>query len=273
LNKEMISKEDRDGDGKWALILVNLDRLSEPEQKGVDWRTKFEYRPNEIYWSDGAVLKSDSVLADRSPDASRALHFRTRLHAGTHRVILNDPGRAIAVSRDGKTWKRYPGGKEAELGQFDAVNGEIEFWVDACYRDPVSAGPAYFDYIRVYPTDDAAAADRLFRAARQNPAPSPPGCTDGWRVEVTAQAPVHPRASRRPVRCGLPIPRGELGPAANSTVLDASGASIASQARAMAVWPDGTVKWLYLDFFGDFSKAAQQKFTVVYGNRIQPAKS
>ena len=255
VNPEMISKDDRDGDGKWALILVDLDRLSEPEQKGVDWRTKFEYRPNEIYWSDGAVLKSDSVLADRAPDANRALHFRTRLHPGSYHVILNDPGRAVAVSRDGKTWKRYAGGEEADLGMFDAPAGQIEFWIDACYRDPVSAGPAYFDYIRVFPADDAQAADRLFRAARQNPPPAPHGSAEEWRVEVTAHAPVNPAASRWPVRCGLPIPRGELGSAANTTVLDAAGAPIPSQARAMATWPDGTVKWLYLDFTGDFSSA------------------
>ena len=120
VNAGRISKEDRDGDGKWALILVNLDRISEPEEKGVDWRTKFEYRPNEIYWSDGAVLKSDSVPADRPPDPNQALHFRTHLHPGSYRVILNDPGRAVAISRDGKIWKRYAGGEEAELGMFDA---------------------------------------------------------------------------------------------------------------------------------------------------------
>jgi YetA-like protein len=268
-NPEMVSKEDRDGDGKWALILVDLDRLSEPEQKGVDWRTKFEYRPNEIYWSDGAVLKSDSVLADREPDANRALHFRTRLHAGAYQVILNDPGRAIAVSRDGKTWKRYKGGEEAGLGRFDAPSGEIEFWLDACYRDPVSAGPAYFDYIRVFPADDSAAADRLFRAARQNPPPSPRGSAQEWRVDVTAHAPVNPAGRSWPVRCGLPIPRGELGSAANAAVLDHAGKRLPSEARAMGVWPDGTVKWLYLDFMSDFSQQSEQRFTIIYGNKIE----
>jgi len=269
VNTELISKEDRDGDGKWALILVDLDRLSEPEQKGVDWRTKFEYRPNEIYWSDGAVLKSDSVLADRAPDENRALHFRTRLRPGSYTVILNDPGRAVAISRDGKTWKRYAGGAEADLGTFAAPDGQIEFWLDACYRDPVSAGPAYFDYIRVFPADDKAAADRLFHAARQNPPPAPHGSAEEWRVEVTAHAPVHPGATRWPVRCGLPIPRGELGSADSTAVLDTSGAPVPSQARAMAVWPDGTVKWLYLDFSADFSKSADQRFTVVYGNHVK----
>lgn len=274
VNPEMISRQDRDGDGKWALILVDLDRLSEPEEKGVDWRTKFEYRPNEIYWSDGAVLKSDSTLADRPPDTARALHFRTRLHPGSYRVILNDPGRAVAVSRDGHAWKRYPGGSEAELGMFDAPGGQIEFWIDACYRDPVSAGPAYFDYIRVFPADDAPAADRLFRAARQNPPPAPRGSAEEWRVEVTAHAPAaSPAVTWWPVRCGLPIPRGELGSAQNAVVLDSAGAPVPAQARAMAVWPDGTVKWLYLDFAGDFSHTPEQRFTVVYGNRVHPPEA
>jgi hypothetical protein len=259
VNREMISPEDRDGDGKWALILVDLDRISEPEQKGVDWRTKFEYRPNEIYWSDGAVLKSDSVLKDRAPDRNRALHFRTHVHPGSYRVILNDPGRALAISRDGVEWQRYEGGAEARLGRFDAADGWIEFWVDACYRDRLSPGPAYFDYIRIFPEDEAPAAQRLFQAAQQHPG-TVRGSVEEKRVTVTA--PEGPG----PVGCGLPIPRGELGSAANVSVLDRSGAAIPVQSRAMAVWPDGSVKWLYLDF-----PQTSPPYTVVYGSRVHPA--
>src|SRR5262249_44040789 len=155
----------RDGDGKWALIRVDLDRLSKPQKAGVDWRTRFEYQPNEIYWSDGAVLKSDSVRENRAPDVTRALHFRMRAHRGPYRTILNDPGRAVAVSLDGVSWTRYEGGEEAQIGILPAADGCIEFWVDACYRDPVSVGPVYFDYVRLVPEDDAAADERLFSAA------------------------------------------------------------------------------------------------------------
>ena len=116
VNTGLVSNQDRDGDGKWALINIDLDKLSEPEQAGEDWRTKFEYRPNVIYWSDGAVLKSDSVTQDRPPDAAHALHFRMKVHPGPYRAILNDPGRAVAVSLDGKSWKRYEGSSRSRVG-------------------------------------------------------------------------------------------------------------------------------------------------------------
>ena len=53
VNTSAVSKEDRDGDGKWALVSVDLDKLTEPSKKGVDWRSNFEGNPNEILWSGG----------------------------------------------------------------------------------------------------------------------------------------------------------------------------------------------------------------------------
>ena len=167
VNSGLLSAEDRDGDGKWAVIRIDLDRISTPEQQGEDWRTGFGYRPNELYWSDGAVLKSDSVREDRPPDFTRALHLRMRAHPGPYRAYLNDPGRAVAVSVDGRSWRRFAGGSEADLGVLPLTEGIAELWVDACYRDPVSQGPVYFDYLRLMPVDKAASAERLFEAARQ----------------------------------------------------------------------------------------------------------
>ncbi len=269
VNGDLVSRDDRDGDGKWALILVDLDKLSTMEEKGVDWRTKFEYKPNEIYWSDGAVLKSDTVREDRAPDFSRALHFRMSVHAGPYHAIMNDPGRAVAVSVDGKTWKRYDGGEEAELGVLPASNGVIELWVDACYRDAVSAGTVYFDYVRLFARDDPASDDRLFQAAFHKPPVPTRGSVDEKHVAVKVQAPVFAAGTNWPVRCSLPIPRGELASAANATVLDAQSKPVATQNRAMAVWPDGSVKWLYLDFAHDFShRQATRAYTVSYGNAV-----
>jgi hypothetical protein len=267
VNRERVSSEDRDGDGKWALVRVDLDELSRLEKKGEDWRTKFEYKPNEIYWSDGAVLKSDTVDRDRAPDPARALHFRMKVHKGRYTAILNDPGRAVAVSLDGRAWRRFEGGQEADVGAVDASRGFVELWVDACYRDPVSVGPVYFDYVRLYPADDRAAAERLFQAARQKPVAPARGTVEERRVEVRAEAAVFSEARRWPVRCGLPIPRGELASAAQVAVLG----GFPVQSRAMARWPDGSVKWLFLDLAADFSSVPTAGFTVVYGNRVKPA--
>ncbi len=265
VNTARVTEEDRDGDGKWAVIYSDLDKLSEPEEQGDDWRSKFEYRPNEIYWSDGAVLKSDSALADRAPDMQRALHFRMQVHEGPYRAYLNDPGRAIAVSVDGgRTWKRFEGGADADLGTLPVRSGVLEFWVDNPYRDPVSAGPVYFDYVRLLPKDGAPSVERLFRAAKQNPAKLSRGSVDEKRVPIHVDAPA---PVNWPVRCGIPIPLGELAAAAQATVLDSSGSAIPSQNRVTATWPDGSVKWLFLDFF----HTGSANYTLVYGNKIQSA--
>ena len=68
VNKDALSKEDRDGDGKWAIVSIDLDKLTEPSKKGVDWRSNFEGNPNEILWSEGSVLKSDTVRQNREPN-------------------------------------------------------------------------------------------------------------------------------------------------------------------------------------------------------------
>lgn len=272
VNRERMTKEDRDGDGKWAMVFVDLDDISEPDQAGEDWRTSFRYRPNEIYWFDGSVLKSDSVMEDRAADFSKAVHYRHRVRPGLYRAFMNDPGRAVAVSLDGKTWKRFEGGAEAELGQIDGRSGAIQFWVDACYRDPVSSGPAYFDYVRIFPVDEAPSVERLFAAALQKPTEPRRGSVDEKRIAVTVQAPRFGGGKNWPVRSGLPIPRGELADPRHAAVLGPGGKPIPSQNRAMARWPDGSVKWLYLDFSHDFSGSGEGRYTVIYGNRVKAAE-
>src|SRR5207253_180060 len=185
VNTAAVSKDDRDGDGKWALVSVDLDKLTEPSKKGVDWRSNFEGNPNEILWSEGAVLKSDSVREDRGPDRNRALHFRMQGRRGPYRAWMNDPGRAVAWSRDGASWQRHDAGREIDLGVFPSADGTIEFWLDNCYRDPISAGPVYFDYVRLHPTEDPAAASRLFEAARWKYASLSQGSVDERTINVT----------------------------------------------------------------------------------------
>lgn len=271
VNTAEVSRLDRDGDGKWALITIDLDKASEPDSRGEDWRTSFKYRPNELYWFDGAVLKSDSVRENREPDLKRALHYRARVHAGPYQVIMNDPGRAVAISTDGETWRRFEGGAEAELGHVGASTGFIDLWVDACYRDATSAGPVYFDYVRLFPTDHAPSAETLFRAARQTPSQLSRGSARHRKVAVSVTAPKFAAGRAWPVRSGIPIPRGELASPRQVMVTDAAGRRILSSSRTMASWPDGSVKWLFTDFHHDFSASPAGTYEVHYGNDIGAA--
>lgn len=273
VNAERITPADVDGDGKWALVTVNLDRLTAPAQKGEDWRSNFEDNPNVILWSDGAVLKSDSVRTERAPDLSRALHYRAKVHPGPYIARASDPGRPVAISVDGRTWRRCDPGSEIEFGPLPMADGVFEFWMDACYVDAITAGPVYFDYVRLTPVVHAPDIDRLFAAAQRKPPLATRGGADEQRVPVVIDAPMFAGGRSWPVRCGLPIPAGDLWSAANVAVLDARGAKIPSQTRVTATWRDSSVRWLLIDFLGDLSATAPRHYTVVYGRAVKPGAS
>lgn len=67
VNRDLVSPDNRDGDGRWAEIFVDLDELSRMDQAGEDWRTKFEYKPTR---STGPTARCSSRTR-RSPPASR----------------------------------------------------------------------------------------------------------------------------------------------------------------------------------------------------------
>ncbi|MDO8543040.1 MAG: hypothetical protein Q7S40_21555 [Opitutaceae bacterium] len=272
-NPQVITTADRDGDGKWALVTVNLDKLTAPEKKGEDWRSNFEDNPNAILWSDGAVLKSDSVRENRVPDRARALHYRTRVHAGPYVARISDPGRPVAVSVDGTTWRRCDPGEEIALGTLPMADGVLEFWLDACYVDAVTPGPAYFDYVRLTPTMHAPDIERIFAAARVKAPPLARGTVDERKVLITVDAPVFAGSRSWPVRCGLPVPRGDLVSAENVAVLNAAGATLPSQCRVTATWPDGSVKWLFVDYMHDPSTGERGQYSVAYGHRVKTASA
>jgi hypothetical protein len=55
-------------------------------------------------------------------------------------------------------------------------------------------------------------------------------------------------ASPQPVTVGLPFPRGGLQDTGSLSLAGADGRPIRLQAEPLARWPDGSVKWLLLDF-------------------------
>src|SRR5262249_52397291 len=55
-------------------------------------------------------------------------------------------------------------------------------------------------------------------------------------------------ASPQPVTVGFPFPRGGLQDTASLSLVSADGRPIVLQAEPLARWPDGSVKWLLLDF-------------------------
>ena len=88
--------------------------------------------------------------------------------------------------------------------------------------------------------------------------------TAAERVELVVDMAGIRTAAPYPVRSGVPLARGKVPSADNVRVLMA-GREIDAQARALAVWPDRSVKWVLLDFLardGD-------KVTVEYGADVR----
>jgi hypothetical protein len=80
-------------------------------------------------------------------------------------------------------------------------------------------------------------------------APPRAGGETGQTGSLTVPLFIHGTASSpQPVTVGLPFPRGGLQDNRPLSLVAADGRSIPSQAEPLARWPDGSVKWLLLDF-------------------------
>jgi hypothetical protein len=101
------------------------------------------------------------------------------------------------------------------------------------------------------------------------PRPAPKG--DAERATVALQVDNAARVARNswPVTTGLPMPRGALGSAEHTRLVDAAGNQVALQTATLARWPDGSVKWLLTDFQADVAAASSTDFRLHLGRRIR----
>ncbi len=71
---------------------------------------------------------------------------------------------------------------------------------------------------------------------------------------------------------GLPFAYGALTSARNLRVLDASGAEVPVQARALNSWPDGSVMFALVSFPASVDANANAQYTVEFGSQVRPAE-
>jgi hypothetical protein len=79
--------------------------------------------------------------------------------------------------------------------------------------------------------------------------------------------------NHEPVTLGAPIPRGSLVDGGPLVLLDPEFGEIPVQTATLAKWPDGSVKWLLIDFQATISASATKKFSLeLREDRSEPAK-
>ena len=84
-------------------------------------------------------------------------------------------------------------------------------------------------------------------------------------LRVAPPAELGDKLRQWPVTSGLPFPQGAVGSARNVRLLDASGTELPLQAAVTARWPDGSAKWLLLDFR---HSGAAAEYTLEFGPNV-----
>lgn len=73
-----------------------------------------------------------------------------------------------------------------------------------------------------------------------------------------------------PVRGSIPLFRGELKDTSRIVLLDDKGKQIPVQGKATALWPEGTAKFICLDFLTDLRAGETRKYTLRFGTAVPP---
>ena len=84
-------------------------------------------------------------------------------------------------------------------------------------------------------------------------------------VKLTVSEPSGVRRTGWPVTSGSPLARGALTDDRNVKLLAADGGEIPLQTAALSRWPDGSVRWLLLDFQVNLSAGERRQFLLRYG--------
>ena len=84
-------------------------------------------------------------------------------------------------------------------------------------------------------------------------------------VELTVEEPTGVDRSGWPVTSGIPLARGELTNAGDAALFTSGGREVPLQTEALSRWPDGSVRWLLLDFQVDLKAGEKKSLTLRYG--------
>jgi hypothetical protein len=235
-----VTDADRDGDELWSLCAVDPD--------GNPW-----------LFAENTVIKSDSLSGE---EGSKLPPLRLRakgLLPGPYQVFLSDPLRDAAISLDGVTWRRVPGGEgEVPLGLLN-IDGQFAMWVGHRCTTEANPGPIYVDYLRFMPVYEAG-------AGLEEPAGIPAVQERAGTTEVALRLFNPGGIGRRQewVTAGMPFSRGAFC-VGDGVRIDGVRSL---QATPLVLWPDGSVKWLRLRFRANLTAQLETVLPLRYGPAV-----
>ena len=88
-------------------------------------------------------------------------------------------------------------------------------------------------------------------------------------IALTVTEPSGVERAGWPVTSGIPLARGELRRQQTTALFAADGAEVPLQTEILARWPDGSIRWLLLDFQVDLAAGESQQFVLRYGPAVR----
>jgi len=92
---------------------------------------------------------------------------------------------------------------------------------------------------------------------------------EGAMMRLTVAEPSGVARKGWPVTSGVPFGRGALTDADAAALFDADGREVPLQTEALAAWPDGSVRWLLVDFQVDLAAKERKLLTLRYGGGVK----
>ncbi len=127
-------------------------------------------------------------------------------------------------------------------------------------------GRAYRFRITARTRENQPAASQ-WRSFRMEPPAPVAGTVKRARLPLHLKNPEGSGLARQfPVTSGVPFPKGALGSHRHLRLLDPRGQEVPLQTETLANWPDGSVKWVLLDFQAQSSEAGA--YSLEYGSAV-----
>ena len=88
-------------------------------------------------------------------------------------------------------------------------------------------------------------------------------------ISLTIAEPSGVKRTGFPVTSGVPLARGELRRDRQAALFDADSQELPLQSEVLSRWPDGSIRWLLLDFQVDLTANESREFVLRYGPKVQ----
>ena len=93
-----------------------------------------------------------------------------------------------------------------------------------------------------------------------------------FSIPLHVQEPSGVARSQYPITAGVPVPRGVLLSTDHVRLVGPSGEEMPLQVGRAATWPDGSIKWMHLDFQVNLAAGEEVVYTVCFGEGVERAQ-